>query len=436
MGKLLALILGVVMGASLLGSVLGLTVSALTVSAFAVTMLVRRDWVPVIYNVRSLAVRKVTTLVTAVGLALVVFVFTTVLMLGAGIRTTLASTGSDANAKVVRKGSQAEIQSGVMPEHLRLLSAAPEVGPGKDGRPLATAELVVLIFAERLDAQSSVDGTNVTVRGVGPGAFELHQDVQVLPGGRLFTPGTSEIVIGKALVGRFKGMRPGESVHFARRDWKVVGVLDAKGSSYESEIWGDVDQFMDAFQRRPAFSSVTLKLRDPAALVPLEARINADPMLNSLEIKSERRYWSDQSTGEATFITFLGSFVAVIFALGAILGAMITMYAQVAARTREIGTLRALGFRRRSVLVSFVVESILLSLAAGGLGIAGASLMQLASFSTMNFTSFSEVTFRFHLTPQIMVASMAFAALMGYAGGLLPALRAARIPIVQATRGG
>jgi ABC-type lipoprotein release transport system permease subunit len=231
-------------------------------------------------------------------------------------------------------------------------------------------------------------------------------------------------------------MHVGESVHFARRDWLVVGIIDSGGSGYDSEVWGDVDQFLDAFARRPALSSVTLKLRDPGALASLEARMATDPNLNTLEIQREDKYWAAQSQNSATFVTALGLFVAVIFALGAILGAMITMYAQVAARTREIGTLRALGFRRRSVLVSFVVESMLLGVASGGLGVAAASLMTFATFSTMNFQSFSEVTFRFHLTPGIIVASLAFAALMGYAGGLLPALRASRMPIVRATRGG
>jgi ABC-type antimicrobial peptide transport system permease subunit len=252
----------------------------------------------------------------------------------------------------------------------------------------------------------------------------------------MFTPGTSEIVVGKGLVGRFSGMRLGQSAHFARRDWTVVGVMDQGGSAYDSEVWGDLEQFEDAFQRRPSFSSVTIKLRDPGAISQLEARMGADPMLNTLEIKSEIDYWAAQSENFGMFVKFLGIFVAVIFSFGAILGAMITMYAQVAARTREIGTLRALGFRRRSVLVSFVIESILLALGGGAVGLACASLMQLVSFSTMNFQSFSEVAFHFNLTRGIIVASMGFACLMGFAGGLLPAVRASRMPIVRATRGG
>ncbi|HUS67110.1 MAG TPA: ABC transporter permease, partial [Kofleriaceae bacterium] len=421
-------------GALLFGIVLGITVSALVVGVLGLTLLIRRDWVPIVYNVRSLTVRKVTTAVTAGGLALVVFVFATVLMLSSGIKRTLAGTGSEENAKIIRKGSMTEMQSGMLPEHLRLLGSVPEVAMGKDGQPLASPELVVLIFALKTGATDDTQGTNLAVRGVGPKALELHPPKKLE--GRLFAPGTSEIVIGKGLAGRFQGATLDGTVRFARRDWKVVGVMDAGGSAYDSEIWGDVDQMMDAFQRRPSYSSLTLRLKDRSALQALETRMAGDPQLSTLEVKSEVRYWAAQSEQFAGFITFLGVFVAIIFSFGAILGAMITMYAQVAARTKEIGTLRAMGFRRRAVLVSFVAESVLMAMAAGGIGVAAASLWQLTSFSTMNFQSFSEVTFRFHLSPGIVAASIAFAALMGYAGGFLPAMRAARMPIVRATRGG
>ena len=434
MGKLLALLVGFVLGGLLLFVALGITLSALTVGVLSLTLLVRRDWVPLIYNVRSLAVRKVTTAVTASGLALVVFVFAVVLMLSSGITHTLAGTGSDGNAKVIRKGSLNELQSGMLPEQLRMLSSIPEVAIGKDGQPLASPELVVLIFLLKEGATDDTQGTNIATRGVGPKGLELHPPKSL--DGRLWKPGTSEIVIGRGLAGRMQGMQLGGTARFARRDWTVVGIMDAGGSAYDSEIWGDVEQFEDAFQRRPAFSSVTLKLTDRSALTALQNRLAADPQLNTLEAKSEIAYWASQSEQFAAFVRFLGLFVAVIFAFGAILGAMITMYAQVAARTREIGTLRAMGFRRRAVLVSFVIESVLLALAAGGMGLAGASLMQLASFSTMNFQTFSEVTFRFYLSPAIIALTMGFAALMGYAGGLLPAMRASRMPITRATRGG
>jgi ABC-type lipoprotein release transport system permease subunit len=432
--KIVTILLGAALGAALIAIVAGLTISLLVIGVLALTMLVRRDWVPVVYNVRSLMVRGWTTGVTAMGLALVVFVFATALMLSRGIQKTLASTGTTENAHIIRKGAQTEIQSGVQPEHLRLLSAAPETAMGKDGKPLAAGELAVLIFAHKADATSSSDGANVLVRGVSEKSIELHPPARVE--GRMFKPGTSEIVIGKGLLGRFKGTRLNESMQFARRKWLVVGVMDQGGSGFDSEIWGDLEQFEDAFQRHPSFSAITLRLRDKDAISALEARLQSDPMLNTLVVKREVDYWAAQSEQFATFVKFLGIFVAVIFSFAAILGAMITMYAQVTARTQEIGTLRVLGFRRRSVLVSFVIESVLLALASGGIGLACASGMQLVSFSTMNFQSLSEVSFQFTLTPAILVASMMFAGLMGYAGGLLPALRASRMPITQATRGG
>jgi ABC-type lipoprotein release transport system permease subunit len=434
LGKILALVLGAVLGAALLGVTLGLVGSALAVSGMALTLLVRRDWVPPVYNLRSLTVRKVTSTLTGLGLALVVFVFTSVLMLADGINKTLVATGAPDNVKVLRKGSHNEVQSGVTPDLARLLEAAPEIAVGADGKPVASSELTVLIFAQKEGAASEFEGSNLTVRGVGPAAFELHRGVQI--DGRRAQPGTSEIMIGKALVGRYQGMRAGGQVRFARRDWTVVGVIDSHGSAYDSEVWGDVDQFMDAFQRRGAVSSVTLRLRDPASFKAFKARLAADPQLATLETQREVDYFAAQSETFATFIRALGLSVALIFAFGAILGAMITMYAQVAARTREIGTLRALGFRRRAILVSFVLESILLSLVAGGVGVAAASGMQAVSFSTMNFQTFSELSFGFHLTGRIVASSLFFAATMGYAGGLLPAMRAARMPITQATRGG
>jgi putative ABC transport system permease protein len=434
LGKIASLIVGIALGAALLGVVLGLFGSMLVVAALAVTMLFRRDWVPMVYNVRSLGVRKWTTAATALGLALVVFVFTTVLMLASGVRETLKATGSAENAKIIRKGAQTEVQSGLLPEHFRLLSSANETALGKDGKPLASAELVVIIFAVRENGSSDEDGTNLNVRGVGPTALELHAPRHLE--GRMFQPGTSEIVVGKGLNGRFKGMRLGGQVRFARRDWTVVGIMDQGGSAYDSEVWGDVDQFMDAFARRPAFSSITMKLKDHASFESLRTRVEADPMLSTLEVKPEIDYWAAQSEQFAMFVQFLGLFVAVIFSFGAVLGAMITMYAQVAARTREIGTLRALGFRRRAVLVSFVAESVILAAIAGAIGCGAASLMQLASFTTMNFQTFSEMSFRFHMSKGVVLSSLFFAIVMGFAGGLLPAMRAARMPIVRATRGG
>jgi len=436
LGKILALAVGVLFGGALVGAVVGLAIAAVAVLALAATVAARRDWVPLVYNVRSLRVRRVTTAVTVVGLALVVLVFAVVLMLAGGIRATLRSTGDPLNAKILRKGSQTEMTSGLLPDQLRLVAALPEVATGSDGQALASAEVVVLIYAHREGAADDATGggANVTVRGLGPRGMALHPPARL--DGRLFRGGTSEIVIGRELVGKFAGARLGGTMRFARRDWQVVGVMDQAGSAFDSEVWGDVDQMLDAFQRRPSFSSITIRLRDRAAIPTLQARFEGDPQLNLLEIASERRYWEAQSEQLAKFVTFLGTFVAVVFAVGAVLGAMITMYAQVSARVREIGTLRAMGFRRRAVLVSFVVESVLLGLGAGAIGLGVASFAQLARFTTTNFQTFSEITFRFVMTPEVVAATLAFAAAMGFAGGLLPAVRAARMSIPRATHGG
>jgi ABC-type lipoprotein release transport system permease subunit len=432
--KLTTLLVGILLGAFVITVVLGLTGGIIAVGVLGVSVVLARDWVPVVYNLRSLGVRGWTTGVTAVGLALVTFVFTTVLMLAAGVRQTLKSTGEPDNAKIIRKGSQNEVQSGLLPEHLRLLSAAPETAIGRDGKALVSPELLVLIYAIKENGAGEEDGSNVNVRGVSPSALELHAPRTLE--GRMFTPGTSEVVVGRGIAGRFRGMRLGEKTRFARRDWTVVGIMDHGGSAYDSEVWGDIEQFEDAFQRRPSFSSVTMRLKDKSMLTALKSRLETDPMLSTLEAVGEVDYWAAQSEQFAKFVRFFGIFVAVIFSIGAVLGAMITMYAQVAARTKEIGTLRALGFRRRAVLVSFVVESVLLATGAGLVGLLFASLVQLVPFRTMNWQTFSEVSFRFHLSGSIVMASLAFSTIMGFAGGLLPAVRAARMSIVRATRGG
>ena len=422
-----AAVIGVLFVLAALVAVFGLVVSLVATVGLSFTV----KWVPVIYNVRSLTRRKVTTSLTVLGLALVVFVFATVLMLQRGIRSTLVTGGNVDNVVVLRTGATADISSVVDRNQFKLLSSLDAVAGDKGGAPLAVPQAAVLIYAQRVGG-TSTDGANVLVRGLTDKMLELHPNIHVAEG-RWFTPGTSEIVIGKAMRGRFVGAELGSQMTFARRSWTVVGVMDAGGSAYGSEIWGDVEQVMEAFQRT-LYSIVTMKVKDPGAIKDLAARVLADPQLN-LDVKQERQYFEELSAGLSNLLGFLGLFVAVVFSLGATIGATISMYAQVAARTREVGTLRALGFQRSAVLVSFVVESILVGVISGVIGVGASALMQFASFSTVNFNTFSEVTFRFTLTPGVVVASLVFAAAMGYAGGFLPALRAARMPIVQATRG-
>jgi ABC-type lipoprotein release transport system permease subunit len=409
-----------------------MAVSALVVGVLAVRVALKHESVPVIYNLRSLVGRRTTTLVTAAGLALVVAVFTTVLMFGAGIQHTLVSTGDPFSAKVLRKGALSEVESDVSRDQLKVLMNFPEVASGNDGKPLASYELVVLIFAPREPARDENDGANLTVRGVGHAAFELHPFAELE--GRLFKPGTNEIVIGKALAGRFKGAALGGTMRFGRRSWRVVGIAGHDGNSYDSEVWGDAEQMETAFNRRPV--TVSLKLKDPAGIEQLRSRIENDVRVSSLEVMPEPAYWRARSERFGRFVTILGLTVALIFCAGAALAAMITMHAQVTACTRDIGTLRAIGYRKRAILVSFVAESVLLAVVSGMAGIALAALTQRLSFSTTNWQTYSEVSFQFHLTPLIVLVSLVLSLALGYAGGVLPALRAARMPILQAFRGG
>jgi ABC-type antimicrobial peptide transport system permease subunit len=288
--------------------------------------------------------------------------------------------------------------------------------------------VVVLI---NLEKRGSAKPSNVVIRGVGDKGLALRPQVELVAG-RMFRPGSSEIVAGRAIAERFSGAGLNETLRFGGRDWTVVGVFDAGGTGFDSEIWGDAEQLMQAF-RRNAYSVTVAKLVAADRLDAFKARLESDPRL-TLEAKRETVFYAEQSEVLANFIRILGLSLSVIFSLGAIIGAMITMYAAVSNRTAEIGTLRALGFRRRSILAAFLLESLFLSLFGGVLGLGLASLMQLVSVSTMNWQSFSEIAFRFSLTPRIVVQSLAFAAVMGLLGGVLPAARAAGLKIVDALR--
>ncbi len=384
--------------------------------------------VPLAYVVRNLAARRLTTALTAGGMALVVYVFATVLMLAAGLERTLVSTGSDDNVVVIRRGSQTEVQSGIDRVQAAVVESLPGIATGPDGRRLVSKEPVVLIS---LPKRESGKPSNVVIRGVTPEGYALRPQARIVQG-RLPRPGTAEVVAGRAVAEGFRGAGLDESVRFASRDWTVVGVFDAGRTGFDSEIWGDAEQMLQAF-RRAGYSSVIFRLADGSRFDEVRDAIAADPRL-TLEAKRETRFYADQSEALAKFITYLGTSISVIFSLGAIIGAMITMYASVASRTGEIGTLRALGFSRSAVLVAFLVESLLLGLAGGLVGLAGASLMQAISISTMNFQTFAEVAFSFALTPGIVGASLAFALAMGFVGGFLPAARAARMKIVDALR--
>jgi ABC-type antimicrobial peptide transport system permease subunit len=384
--------------------------------------------VPLRYSARNLWARKLTTALTAGGMALVVFVFAAVMMLDAGLKATLVATGQPDNVLVTRRSSGTEIQSGVDRTQAAIVESQPEIAIGPGGVSMASKEVVVLIAQPKRDTGVP---TNVTVRGVGAEGLALRPQVRVISG-RMFRPGSAEIVVGRSIGERFDGTGIGESLRFGGRDWTVVGVFDGGGSAFDSEIWGDGEQMIQAF-RRQAFSSVAARLGDPARFDALKRRLESDPRL-TLDVKRERTFYEEQSEVMSNFISYLGLTLSVIFSVGAMIGAMITMYSAVANRTAEIGALRALGFRRGSILLAFLAEALFLALIGWVVGLALASGMQLVQISTMNWQSFSELAFRFTLTPEIVLKSLVFALAMGLAGGFLPAVRAARLKIVDALR--
>ena len=386
--------------------------------------------IPISYNVRSILRRRFTALATAFGLGLVVFVFASVLMLARGVEETLKSTGARDNAIVLRKGSSSELTSFLPREAAKTFAADPAVAI-EGGRQVASPELFVIFQLPRVDGNGTA---NVGFRGVTRDGWELLRSKTVkLTEGRAPQWGTSEVIIGKAGRGRYKGAEVGQSITIARRQWQVVGAFEAGGAAFESEIWADADQIADA-ARRTGYSTMTVRLKSPSEFDSMRTTIDADPRWN-LEAKREDRFYEEASGPLATFIRVLGTVIAVFFSFGATLGAMITMYAQVAARVREVGTLRALGFRRRSVLGSFLIESLILALLGAAAGCVFAALLGATTFTTTNWTSFTEIKFKFHFAPEIAIKATIFAVAMGFLGGLLPAARAARLPIAEATKG-
>jgi ABC-type antimicrobial peptide transport system permease subunit len=384
--------------------------------------------IPLAYSVRNLWTRRLTTALTAGGMALVVFVFAAVLMLDAGLRSALVATGQPDNILVTRRASGTEIQSGIERNQAAIVETQPEIAIGPGGVRMVSKETVVLIAQPKRDTGVA---TNITVRGLGEEGPALRPQVRIASG-RMFRRGTTEIVVGASIAERFDGTGIGERLRFGGREWTVVGVFDGAGSGFDSEVWGDGEQMMQSF-RRNAYSTVVARLADPASFDALKARLESDPRL-TLDVKRERRFYEEQSEVLSNFIRILGLTLSVIFSVGAMIGAMITMYAAVANRTAEIGSLRALGFRRGAILVAFLAEALSLALLGWVVGLAAATLMTLVRISTMNWQSFAELAFSFRLTPEIVGQSLVFALAMGLAGGVLPALRAARLKIVDALR--
>ena len=380
------------------------------------------------YNLRSMIVRKGTAAMTAMGIAMVVAVFVMTLAIAQGFRSTLVASGSPENAIILRKGSTSENLSAVLKNQLPIIESLPQIAHGPDGRPLASAELLVIISLPRVTDNQPA---NVPLRGVGPKAYEVRSTLKFVEG-RRFTPGTREINVGQQALTRFKGLALGSDVKFGSATWKVAGIFTAEDASFESEIWGDVDLMMPAFQRG-GYQSVTAKMTDPSVFESLDAAIAADPRLD-LKPQREPEYYADQSATTTTLIRVFATFVTVILSIGAVFGAMNTMYAAVAYRTREIGTLRALGFSRLRIVTAFLAESVALAVVGGAIGCVLALPVHGLSTGTMNMASFSELAFKFRITPGLLLGGLLFSALMGAVGGLLPAIRAARIPVARALR--
>ncbi len=386
--------------------------------------------IPLKYTVNSLKRRKLTTAITIVGVSLVAFVFTAVLMMAHGIEKTLQDTGSPDNIKVVRKSATGEISSLIDGDAQSIIATSNMIVKSKDGKPLVSNEPVVLI-----NLTSDEGGTgNLMVRGVNETYKELRPQAKIVEG-REFRFGVNELIVGEGLTKKFPDATLGKKIKFAGGDWLVVGVFSTDGSGFDSELWGDAKQILSSFNRGNTVSSMTIKLGSPDQLDQFNKFLMKDTRLNMFEAKAEQQYYAEQSEAMSMFISIVGIFVTVIFSFGATIGATITMYSAVANRTVEIGTLRALGFSRRSILSAFLIESLFLSLLGGVLGLLLASSLSFVQISTLNFASFSEIAFKFSLSPQIIIGSLIFALFMGFIGGFLPSIRAARLNIVNALRG-
>jgi putative ABC transport system permease protein len=387
--------------------------------------------IPIRYNIRSLVVRKATTAASATGIALVVFVLAGSLMLSAGIRKTLGSSGRSDNAIVLRMGSDAELGSTIEESAVATILAAPGVKRDEQGQPVAAAEIVVVGAMEKLGAKGV---TNVQIRGVSDDVMRFRPEIRIVSG-RPARAGADEVIVGARIRGRIKGLELDQTFEIKKnRPVKVVGIFEADGNSYESEVWVDREVLRQAYNRQGIFSGVRVRLESPTKFDAFRAGIENDKRLG-LQALRETTFYEKQSEGAAKFVRILGTIVSVFFAAGAMIGAMITMYAAVANRQREIGTLRALGFSRTSVLISFVLEAVLLATVGGAVGAAASLSMGFVHFSMVNFASWSEIVFSLDPTPPIVATALVFSCGMGLVGGFLPAVRAARTSPLEAIRG-
>jgi len=384
--------------------------------------------IPVIYNLRSLRQRPVSTLTTALGMALVVAVFVAMNALANGFRAAVVSTGSPENVIVLRKGANAEMYSGIGRQTVSTIGGYPFIARGESGGPLISPEVFVVVPLERANQGGMA---NVVVRGVGQEAFAVRKGLRIVEG-RRFRSGAREVVVGTAYARRFPSSGVGNTLTFANTDWTIVGHFTAEGSAFESEIWGENEQVMPVL-RGEVFQTVTFRMQDPSAFEGIKETLEGDSRL-FVDAFRERQFYDNQSASLTSVLKFVAMFLASIMAIGAVFGAINTMYAAVASRAPEIGVLLTLGFRPRSVLGSFLLEAVLIATLGGVLGCLMALPLNGLVTSTTNWDTWSEVAFAFRVTPSLLLNGMIFAVLMGVIGGLLPARRAAKQQVVDALR--
>jgi putative ABC transport system permease protein len=385
--------------------------------------------IPIIYNVRSVKARWTSTIVAVAGIAGTVGVFIAMLSLARGFKATLVSSGSEDNALITRAGATSEMTSGVAIDAVKIIQDAPGIARGPEG-PLVTPEAVLMAPIPLI---STGTDANVELRGVSPNVFAIRRNIKIIEG-RMFQPGLSELIVGKNARSTYSGLTLGSTIGLGSRRWQVVGVFDAGGSAFDSEVWGDAHLLNGAYKRPDNLSqSVTVHLTSPAALQQLKDSLTSDPRLN-VDVVREIDYYSKQSTRMTTLVTILGGFVAGIMAIGAVFGALNTMYSAVAERGREIATMRALGFGALAVVISFSIEALLIAFVGGVIGCLSVLRLNGLTTSTMNFQTFSNLAFAFKITPELLAKGIFFALTMGLIGGLLPAVRAARLPVATALR--
>jgi putative ABC transport system permease protein len=385
--------------------------------------------VPIIYNLRSVRARWVSAIVAVLGIAGTVGVFIAMLALAKGFHATLVASGSPDNAIIMRAGATSEMTGSVTLDQVRIIQDAP--GVAREGnQPILTPEVVVIA---PFPLQSTGTDANVQVRGVSANALKVRTNIHMMQG-RFFEPGLAELVVGKYVSSTYKGLDLGETIKFGGGTWKVVGVFDAGGSAFDSEIWADSSVLAEVYKRpNYIFQSVTARLTSPSAIAQLKDSLTADPRM-TVQVSREIDYYEKQSQGLTQLITVLGTLVAIVMGIGAIFGALNTMYSAVAERSREIATMRAIGFGAGSIVVSFLFEALLIAFIGGLIGCLAVLPINGITTGAMNFQTFSHLAFAFKITPTLLGIGIVFALLMGLIGGVPPAIRAARRPVALALR--